>query len=194
MVSLTRVGPSSSTSVFTAASLPGRLRSARRGRVNLEVWRADGTSGGYGGQVYGSPAPWPATTGQRQAGQPGSISGRASPSAAACSARPGSPRTRLMITTAMQAPMTGPRTYTHQPVKSVLTISGPSERAGFIDAPLIGLANSPSSATVEPTAIAALWPIDRCPVAVLRMMLTKIVVSSASITSDRHSPPGELIG
>jgi hypothetical protein len=29
-------------------------------------------------------------------------------------------------------------------------------RAGFIDEPLIGLANKPSSATVEPTAMAAL--------------------------------------
>jgi hypothetical protein len=28
-----------------------------------------------------------------------------------------------------------------------------------MDPPLIGLANSPSSATVEPTAIAALWPM-----------------------------------
>jgi hypothetical protein len=45
---------------------------------------------------------------------------------------------------------------THQPVKSPLTMSGPSVRAGFIEAPLIGLANSPSRATVAPTAIAAL--------------------------------------
>src|SRR5262249_61357820 len=41
---------------------------------------------------------------------------------------------------------------THQPVKSTATMSGPSVLAGFMDAPLIGLANSPSSATVAPTA------------------------------------------
>ena len=63
-------------------------------------------------------------------------------------------------------------------------------RAGFIEAPLIGLANSPSSATVEPTARAALWPMLRLPVAVLRMTETRIAVSAVSITSERHSPPG----
>ena len=67
-------------------------------------------------------------------------------------------------------------------------------RAGFIDAPLIGLANRPSSATVAPTAMAALWPMLRCPVAVLRMMDTRIAVSTVSITSDRQSPPGLAIG
>ena len=84
--------------------------------------------------------------------------------------------------------------YTHQPVKLVLTMSGPRVRAGFIEAPLIGLANRPSRATVEPTARAALWPMLRLPVAVLRMMLTRIAVSTASITSDLQSPPGVVIG
>lgn len=73
-------------------------------------------------------------------------------------------------------------------------VSGPSERAGFIDAPLIGLANRPRSATVPPTAIAALWPMLRLSVAVLSMMLTRMKVSTISITSDRHSPPGTAIG
>ena len=73
-------------------------------------------------------------------------------------------------------------------------MSGPRVRAGFIEAPLIGLANRPSSATVEPTAMAALWPMLRPPVAVFRMMLTKIAVSTVSITSDRQSPPGLAIG
>ncbi len=67
-------------------------------------------------------------------------------------------------------------------------------RAGFIDAPEIGLANRPSSATVAPTAIAALCPMLRCPVAVFKMTDTKIAVSTISITSDRQSPPGVLIG
>ena len=71
---------------------------------------------------------------------------------------------------------------------------GARVRAGFIEAPLIGLANRPSSATVEPTAMAALWPMLRPPVAVLRMMDTRIAVSTVSITSDRQSPPGLLIG
>jgi hypothetical protein len=61
-----------------------------------------------------------------------------------------------MMPTAMAAPTTGPMTYTYQPVKSVDTMWGPRVRAGVIDAPLIGEANSPSSATVEPTAMAAL--------------------------------------
>ena len=34
----------------------------------------------------------------------------------------------------------------------------------------------------------------RPPVAVFRMMLTKIAVSTVSITSDRQSPPGLVIG
>ena len=73
-------------------------------------------------------------------------------------------------------------------------MSGPRVRAGFIDAPEIGLANRPSSATVEPTAMAALCPMLRCPVAVLRITLAKIAVSTVSITSDRHWPPGVAIG
>lgn len=58
----------------------------------------------------------------------------------------------------MVAPIRGAKTYTHQPVKSTPTMSGPSVRAGFIDAPLMGLANRPSRATVAPTAIAAVVP------------------------------------
>jgi hypothetical protein len=33
------------------------------------------------------------------------------------------------------------------------SISGPSVRAGFIDAPLIGLSNKPSSATAAPSVL-----------------------------------------
>ena len=40
-------------------------------------------------------------------------------------------------------------------------MSGPSGAGRFIEAPLIGLANRPSSATVEPTARAALCPMLR---------------------------------
>jgi len=41
------------------------------------------------------------------------------------------------------------------------TSAGPSERAGFIDAPLTGLPINPSSAIVPPTANAELWPTER---------------------------------
>jgi hypothetical protein len=63
-----------------------------------------------------------------------------------------------------------------------------------MDEPLIGLANSPSSATVEPTAMAALWPMLRCPVAVWRITLTRIVVRTISMTNALQSPPGLEIG
>src|SRR5262249_48369070 len=99
-----------------------------------------------------------------------------------------------MSIVAIAAPMRGAKAYTHQPVKSLATMSGPSVRAGFIDAPLIGLAKSPRSAMVAPTARAALWPMLRYPVAVLRMTLTRIAVSTISMTNDLQSPPGLLIG
>src|SRR5262249_58247366 len=100
--------------------------------------------------------------------------GRAPPSAPSRSSVTGRPRTAVMIITAMVAPSSGPARYTHHPVKSVLTMSGPRVRAGFIDAPLIGLANRPSRATVEPTAMAALWPMLRPPVPGLSRLLTHI--------------------
>jgi hypothetical protein len=56
------------------------------------------------------------------------------------------------------------------------------------------LANRPSSATVDPTAIAALWPMLRPPVAVFKMTDTKMAVSTVSITRDRQPPPGVAIG
>ena len=40
----------------------------------------------------------------------------------------------------------GPATYTQYEVKSALTGSGPKVRAGFIDAPEIGLPHRPASA------------------------------------------------
>ena len=73
-------------------------------------------------------------------------------------------------------------------------MSGPSVRAGFMEAPLIGLAKRPSSATVAPTASAALCPMLRYPVAVLRITVTRMAVRMTSITSERHSPPGLAIG
>jgi hypothetical protein len=42
--------------------------------------------------------------------------------------------------------------------------------------------------------MAALWPLLRAPVAVFRMTLARIAVSTVSVTSDRQSPPGSVIG
>src|ERR1039458_2258576 len=50
MVSLTRVGLSSSTSVFTSPSLPDRLRSARDGHAAPAASRDPAQPGGYGGK------------------------------------------------------------------------------------------------------------------------------------------------
>src|ERR1700730_8763961 len=99
-----------------------------------------------------------------------------------------------MSITAMVAPMSGPKTYTHQPLKSLAMMSGPSVRAGFMDAPLMGLAKRPSRAMVAPTASAALWAMLRDPVAVLRITVTRIVVRTISMTNDLQSPPALLIG
>ena len=48
--------------------------------------------------------------------------------------------------TAITAPASGPARYAHHAVQSPGTRSGPSDRAGFIDAPLGGPAQSPASA------------------------------------------------
>ena len=47
---------------------------------------------------------------------------------------------------------------------------------------------------MEPTAIAALWPMLRPPVAVFKITLARIAVSTISITNALQSPPGLLIG
>ena len=46
----------------------------------------------------------------------------------------------------MTAPMAGPARYTHQAVQSPSTRAGPSDRTGFIEAPLTGPPHSPASA------------------------------------------------
>ena len=46
--------------------------------------------------------------------------------------------------TASTAPAMGPITYIQKLAKLRPTSSGPKERAGFIDAPLMGLAQSPA--------------------------------------------------
>jgi hypothetical protein len=44
--------------------------------------------------------------------------------------------------TAMAPPAIGPARYAHHEVQSPFTRAGPSDRAGFIDAPLTGLPRS----------------------------------------------------
>jgi len=64
-------------------------------------------------------------------------------------------------------------------VKSVATRFGPNVRAGFIDAPEIGLPHSPASAIYAPTPIAPKIPMFWAPDAVPRMTLTRPRVSTA---------------
>src|SRR5262249_32560415 len=83
----------------------------------------------------------------------------------------GRPRTRLMSITAIHAPVRAPETYTPPPVKFAATTSGRSGRAGFIDAPLIDLANRASKATGGAPPSGALRPMLRAPVATCRTTL-----------------------
>ena len=59
--------------------------------------------------------------------------------------------------------------------------SGPNVRAGFIDAPEIGLPHSPAKAMYAPTASAAMIPMFCAPEAVPRITLTSPNVRSSSI-------------
>src|SRR5262249_43993799 len=54
-------------------------------------------------------------------------------------------------TTLAQAPRTGAVRYTHRLSSRSETTAGASDRAGFIDAPLIGPANRASRAMTDPT-------------------------------------------
>ena len=60
-------------------------------------------------------------------------------------------------------------------------------RAGFIEAPEIGLPHSPASAMYAPTPIAPMIPRFCAPEAVPRITLTRPKVSSVSIASARQS-------
>ena len=56
------------------------------------------------------------------------------------------PGAGISTTTAMRPPASGPTRYAHHEVQSPSTSAGPSDRAGFIDAPLTGDPHSPASA------------------------------------------------
>jgi len=59
---------------------------------------------------------------------------------------PPGPRRTKAIPTAMAPPTKGPIRYAHHEVQSFSTRAGPSDRAGFIDAPLTGEPHSPARA------------------------------------------------
>src|SRR6478672_6400745 len=70
-------------------------------------------------------------------------------------------------------------------------MSGPNDRAGFIDAPLIGLDQRPASVMYPPTAIADSGPTFWADDAVPRIVLTSPNVSSASVAvASRTLTPG----
>src|SRR5579859_805261 len=87
------------------------------------------------------------------------------------------------------APSSGAATYTHCAVHTPATRAGPSDRAGFIDAPEIGPANSASNPTVAPMANAAACPTAR--VSVATAMITSIRPNDriASNPNDCHTLP-----
>src|SRR5205823_2425700 len=75
--------------------------------------------------------------------------------------------------------------------KSPETISGPSERAGFIEASVSGLDHNPARATYPPTATAESPPTFRPSDAVPMITLIRPVVRTSSVTTAGASPtPG----
>jgi glycerol uptake facilitator-like aquaporin len=80
----------------------------------------------------------------------------------------------------------GATRYSHSAWRFPETSAGPSERAGFIEAPEIGPPNSASRPTVPPIAMAAASPTAR--VSVATAMITNIR-KNVSTTSHRHDWP-----
>src|SRR5207244_10303737 len=68
-------------------------------------------------------------------------------------------------------------------------MAGPSDRAGFIDAPQIGPANIASSPITAPTAIPAVMPFTAAPVETPRITNIKIAVRISSRTNDWVADP-----
>src|ERR1019366_4390268 len=83
--------------------------------------------------------------------------------------------------TPISAPTAGPTRQIHVVPKFPRTKSGANDLAGFIEAPVIGAAQSPARAIYPPTAIAPLVPMLRAPEAVPRIVFTNPVVRSTSI-------------
>ena len=82
----------------------------------------------------------------------------------------------------MIAPTSGAARYTQMEVRSPDTIAGPSDRAGFMEAPVTGPPNIASSPTAPPIAIAAASPTAR--VSVATAMITS---TSMNVSTDSHA-------
>src|SRR6266576_4485299 len=71
--------------------------------------------------------------------------------------------------------------------------AGPSDRAGFIDAPQIGPANIASSPITAPTAIPAVMPFSAAPVETPRITNIKTAVRISSRTNDWIADPAGTV-
>src|SRR5438477_1540584 len=71
--------------------------------------------------------------------------------------------------------------------------AGPSDRAGFIDAPQIGPANIASSPITAPTTIPAVMPFSAAPVDTLRITNIKVAVRISSRTNDWIADPAGTV-
>src|SRR5689334_3558295 len=97
--------------------------------------------------------------------------------------------------TAITPPATGPTRYAHHAAQSPLTRTGPSDRAGFIDAPLTGDAHNPASAVQLAPPRAASRPICCAPDAGAGLQLNRPAGStiSHSIAATAEIPlPGRV--
>src|SRR5665647_3327259 len=95
---------------------------------------------------------------------------------------PPGPRRTYATATARRAPSIGPATYIQRSWKSPRAKSGPSERAGCIDAPLTGLAHRPARAMYAPTPTADSGPMVGALDAVPKIVLTNPSVRRVSTT------------
>src|SRR5579862_4429100 len=100
-----------------------------------------------------------------------------------------SPRTNWYASPPSEAPTTGARTYTQSACRLPETRAGPSERIGFIEAPLIGPPNIASRPIVPPIAIAAASPTARVSVATARITNIRNALITSSHRNDCPCDP-----
>jgi hypothetical protein len=86
-------------------------------------------------------------------------------------------------------PKSGASRYSQRAWSSPLTRAGPSERAGFIEAPEMRPPKMASSATVPPIAIAAASPTARVSVATAMITNIKKKLRTSSQRNDWPSEP-----
>ena len=107
----------------------------------------------------------------------------------------------MQLTTASNAPIIGAKIYNQSPLIFPETIFGASERAGFIEALVMGPAKSASNRTTDPIAIPAIIPISLLPVETLIITTIRKNVRINSNTKARHTstegivaPSSSLLG